>query len=411
MLYTKRGWPQQGTEALRSFHHRSRELTVEDDCLLWGTRVVIPMKLRPHLLQELHRDHPGASRMKSLARSFFWWPGLDKDIEQLAKSCSSCQSIKQAPAKAPLHPWVWPTKPWQRIHVDFAGPFLGQSFLVVVDAHSKWPEVFQLSCTTTSKTIATLRHLFAAYGLPEQLVADNGPQFTSQEFQTFLRQNGVKHIRCAPYHPSSNGAAERFVQTFKQALKASDKDSRSVSHRLANFLLTYRSTPHATTNVAPSTLFLKRDIRTRFNLLQPDQERQVTQKQAEQVTHHDQHSKERDFNIGQKVMVKNLRPGPSWIPGIISKKLAPLSFMVQVESGESWKRHIDHLRDYSYKQLSSPPDKESFDTDFSIPSVPTQTAVDQDPIVSTDPSPTSTNTQDSVRRYPLRHWQPPDRYS
>ena len=220
-------------------------------------RVVIPKKLQGQILQELHRDHPGASRMKSSARSYFWWPGLDKEIENLSKSCLACQSVRHAPATAPLHPWVWPSRPWQRIHVDFAGPFLGKSFLVIVDAHSKWPEVFEMSSTTASKTIATLRHLFSAYGLPEQLVSDNGPQFLSEEFQTFMKQNGVKHIRCAPYHPSFNGAAERFIQTFKQAMKASEKDGHSVSHRLANFLMTYRSTPHTTMNVAPCTLFLQ----------------------------------------------------------------------------------------------------------------------------------------------------------
>ena len=153
--------------------------------------------------------------MKSSARSYFWWPGLDKEIENLSKSCLPCQSVRHAPPTAPLHPWVWPSRPWQRIHVDFAGPFLGKSFLVVVDAHSKWPEVFEMSSTTALKTIATHRHLFATYGLPEQLISDNGPQFTSEEFQTFMKQNGIKHIRCAPYHPSSNGAAEQFVQTFK----------------------------------------------------------------------------------------------------------------------------------------------------------------------------------------------------
>ena len=68
----------------------------------------------------------------------------------------SCQTVKHAPTAAPLHPWIWPTKPWQRIHVDFAGPFMGTSFLVVVDTHSKWPEVFKMSSTTTSHTISTL---------------------------------------------------------------------------------------------------------------------------------------------------------------------------------------------------------------------------------------------------------------
>ena len=88
--------------------------------------------------------------MKSLARSYFWWPCLDKDIEHTAKSCKSCQSSKHAPPSAPLQPWTWPAKPWQRIHIDYAGPFLGRSFLVVVDAHSKWPEVFEMSTTSTA---------------------------------------------------------------------------------------------------------------------------------------------------------------------------------------------------------------------------------------------------------------------
>ena len=146
--------------------------------------------------------------MKSCARAHFWWPRLDKEVENLVSSCQQCQANINMPAAAPLHPWIWPTTPWQRVHVDYAGPFQGKSFLIAVDTHSKWPEVFDISSTTTVKTIAVLRHLFSAYGLPEQIVTDNGPQFISEEFRTFLRRNGVKHIRSAPYHPASNGAVE-----------------------------------------------------------------------------------------------------------------------------------------------------------------------------------------------------------
>ena len=88
-----------------------------------GFRVVIPQRQREKLLQELHQDHPGVTRMKSVARSYMWWPGLDKEIENLAKSCSACQAVKRAPPVAPLHPWVWPSKPLQRVNLDFAGPF------------------------------------------------------------------------------------------------------------------------------------------------------------------------------------------------------------------------------------------------------------------------------------------------
>ena len=95
--------------------------------------MAIPLKLRPVLLEELHKDHPGASRMKAVARSYFWYPGLDQDIELKAQSCTSCQAVKNAPPAAPLHPLLWPTKPWQRIHVDFAGPFNGKTYILPGD--------------------------------------------------------------------------------------------------------------------------------------------------------------------------------------------------------------------------------------------------------------------------------------
>ena len=253
--YTQKGWPAEIQDSLKPYYTRRNELSVEADCLLWGIRVVIPKALQPAMLQELHRDHPGISRMKSLARSHFWWPGLDSDLEHLTKSCQACQAVKQAPPVAALHPWTWPSKPWERVHIDYAGPFLNKMFLIVTDAHSKWPEVFEMTQATTPKAISILRHLFARYGIPDQIVSDNGPQFTSAEYADFMQMNGIKHLRMAPYHPSSNGAAERFVRTFKQAIKAGENEGLTIQHRLANFLLTYRVTPHCTTGVPPAHYF------------------------------------------------------------------------------------------------------------------------------------------------------------
>ena len=125
-------------------------------------------------------------------------------------------------------------------------------FLVVVDAHSKWPEVIAMSSTTAPKTIAALQSLFAKYGLLEQLVSDNGYQFTSEEFAHFTKANGIKHIHSTPYHSSSIGLKEYFVQTFEKAMKAGVKDGNPLNARLAQFLLGYRSTSHATTNSSPS---------------------------------------------------------------------------------------------------------------------------------------------------------------
>ena len=109
-------------------------------------------------------------------------------------STVSVSEEKSKSAVAPLLPWIWPSRPWQRVHVDFAGPFKGRMFLILVDAHSKWPEVVEMSSTSAAKTIEVLRQIFAAYGLPEQLVSDNESHFTSDEFAKFTKGNGIKHI-------------------------------------------------------------------------------------------------------------------------------------------------------------------------------------------------------------------------
>ena len=235
------------SDQLKAYHTRQNELALENGCVMWGVRVIVPKKLQQQVLNELHQSHPGMARMRTLAHSHVWWPNLDHDIESLVKACSQCQSVRSSPPVAPLHPWSWPTRPWQRIHVDYAGPFRGRNFLIVVDAHSKWPEVIPMVSTTSSATIHELRCLFSSFGLPEQLVSDNGPQFTADEFKEFLKANHVKHIRSTPYHPSSNGAAERFVRTFKQALRTGHHPELTFHQQLMSFLLSYRTTPHTTT--------------------------------------------------------------------------------------------------------------------------------------------------------------------
>jgi len=258
LQYTKRGWPSKVPEVLKPYHNRRDQLTLEGDCVMWGVRVIVPKKLQERVLEELHKSHLGIARSKALARSHVWWPKLDSAIEMMTKSCPRCQAVRSEPAAAPLHPWLWPNRPWQRIHIDFAGPFRGHNFLVVVDAHSKWPEVIPMPTTTSTATIYELRRLFASYGLPEQLVSDNGPQFVSDEFQVFLKSNRVKHIRSAPYHPSSNGLAERFVRTFKRALRAAEYTRLTFHQQLMNFLLSYRTTP-------PSMWFSKSQNPARFS--------------------------------------------------------------------------------------------------------------------------------------------------
>ncbi|XP_062541018.1 uncharacterized protein K02A2.6-like [Armigeres subalbatus] len=152
-------------------------------CLLFEHRVVIPSVLRQFVLDDLHVSHIGIVKMKGLARSFVYWPGIDADIEKAVKSCSACARQAHLPPKFSDHHWQYPKGPWERIHVDYAGPVAGSMLLIIVDAYSKWLEVKVTNSTTTSATIGILDELFSRYGVPVIVVSDNGPQFAAAEFK------------------------------------------------------------------------------------------------------------------------------------------------------------------------------------------------------------------------------------
>ena len=155
-----------------------------------------------------------------------------------------------------MYPWEWPKHPWDRIHIDFAGPFLGKMFLLVVDAQSRWMEVEIVNAALTQNTIEHLHSMLARFGLPKVTVTDNGSCFISSDFTKFARHNQIHHLKTAPYHPSSNGLTERAVQTFKLGIKK--QTNGTLQTKLSCFLFHYRLTPNATTGVAPPELMLKR---------------------------------------------------------------------------------------------------------------------------------------------------------
>ena len=156
--------------------------------------MVIPTRYQKDMFEELHVGHPGIFRMKELARSYFWWPNVDLEIKQTVRNCSSCQKVTKPPATAPLAPWLWPSNPWHRIHIDFPDDEK-RYYFIFVDAHSRWLVIFFMPQNTmAASTITILRELFAKYGIPVHSVSDNGPQFRGEEFTRFLKMNGVKHV-------------------------------------------------------------------------------------------------------------------------------------------------------------------------------------------------------------------------
>jgi hypothetical protein len=212
--------------------------------------------------------------------------------------------------------------------------------LIVVDAYSKWLEVFPMKKITSTNTIECLRECFSRYGLPITLVSDNGPQLKSDEFERFLMRNGIIHKTCAPYKPSSNGQAERYVYTVKQALRAMSDFPGSLRQKINTFLMQYRKAPNMTTQQSPSFLFMKREIRTLIDLLRPDLRLQIDHRRKKNI-----YFRDRFFCIGDRVAVRNYRQGDrKWKFGTIVSRDGQLHYTIDVD-GQLWRRHIDQIRD------------------------------------------------------------------
>ena len=144
------GWVHLDVPELHPYQSLADELSVQDGCLLRGSCVVVPKEGRESVISLLHEGHPGVTRMKRLARGYVWWPGIDKELEFAVKTCEECQENQRLPARAPMHPWEWPDRPWARIHIDYAGPITGR---IIVDSHSKWIEAHVVNSATSQATI------------------------------------------------------------------------------------------------------------------------------------------------------------------------------------------------------------------------------------------------------------------
>ena len=205
--------------------------------------------------------------MKSLMRSYAYWPKMDQDIEDLVRHCKGCQLAAKSPPVR-TQPWLKTDIPWSRIHMDSTGPLNGYYYLVIVDSYSKWPEVFKYKHPTARNTIRALNEVFSQLGVPNTIVSDNGTMFTGSEFKVYCDSLAIEHITTPTYNTRSNGQAERFVDTFKRALKKV-KGFDTEEKNIQTFLMVYRITPNENIkrNLSPAEIMYARKIRSVFDRL------------------------------------------------------------------------------------------------------------------------------------------------
>jgi hypothetical protein len=239
-----------------------------------------------------------------------------------------------------MHPWEWPEKPWARLYIDHAGPVLGKTLLITVDAHSKWIDAHIVSSTSSAATIEKLRATFATHSLPQTVVSDNDPAFTSSELLEFMQCNGIEHLRSTPYHPSSNGLAERAVQTVKTGVQ---KLTGTLEVRLSRFLFKYWVTPQATTGIAPAELLMGCRLRTHLDLLYPTVKERVQRRQRDRKENHEGQPRTVSFHPGDRVMGQNFATGPRWLPGTVLECEGDTAVQIKMDDGRIWRRHLDHV--------------------------------------------------------------------
>ena len=256
------GWPEYPNECpqdSREFWNFREDLSIEDGLILKGHRLVIPSKLRPHMLQIIHQGHLGTEKCLLKARDCLFWPGISRDIKEMTANCATCiQFSKQQPKEA-IQPHGVPSFPWQKLGCDLLD-YQGAQYLLVADYYSKYPILRKLNLTTSAAIINHLKSIFAEHGIPESLVTDNGPQYSSREFAVFCNQWGINHITSSPLYPKSNGFIKRMVQTVKNLLKKSEAAGQDPY--LA--LLSYRTTPIDSNLPSPAKLLNRRDYRTQL---------------------------------------------------------------------------------------------------------------------------------------------------
>lgn len=255
--YITSGWPKEVPAEFKDFVNKKEDLSYEGDILLYQGRIVVPKVLVRKALEMLHKNHIGSMRMKLLARPYLFWVGMDKDLEGFTKSCEICQSCNTDHRAKTFAAWPSAKRPMERVHIDFFYK-AGKEFLILVDAYSSWVDIQRMGKKDAGATIGALKKIFAVLGEPITMVSDNGPPFSSFEFEKFCEAREIRLLHSPPFHPPSNGLAERQVGEAKRFLsKALEEQGKDfdMDVSIVDFLKSSRFTPSCSGKIPANEIF------------------------------------------------------------------------------------------------------------------------------------------------------------
>ena len=339
------GWPDKRADVpleIRQYWTFREEISCIDGLLFKGQKLIVPQALRAQMLEKIHESHQGIVKSKQRARDLLFWPGMMTQIEEQVAKCFKCSQYQTAHAKEPMIITETPERPWSKIAADLF-EYQGNSYLLCVDYYSKWIEVDKLDDLTSRNTISYLKSQFSRHGIPDQLITDNGSQFTSSEFNAFTKCYGFEHTTSSPHYPQANGEVERAVQTVKTLLKKGADPYQA--------LLNYRNTPLERINLSPAQLLMGRRLKTTLPttaaLLRPQSAREIKhmlekmkEKEKQQYNRHCG----RELPSLHTGDVIRMQHGKQWKAAtVLYKHSSPRSYVVQAPDGTKYRRNRRHL--------------------------------------------------------------------
>lgn len=244
MMYVNKGWPDHKVDIpdiIKPYWGYKDDLAINYDLVWRGNRVVIPKDLRKEMLKNVHVGHLGIDKCKLRIRETMFWPNINTQLEDYIKSCQPCLYNKNENRRETMIPHEIPSIPWSKVGTD-TFHFNNEIYLIVVDYYSKYIEVSKVCSLMSCEIIQHLKNIVSRYEIPETVVSDNGPEYSSHLFKEFSNSWNFNHVTSSPRYPQSNGQAERSIQTVKNIM-------RKTKHEGSDFrlgLLEYLNTPIST---------------------------------------------------------------------------------------------------------------------------------------------------------------------
>jgi len=241
-------------------------ITVTSDGLvLKEHQLIVPRALERECIRLAHEGHQGINKTKALLRSKVWFPGIDKMVEDEIERCAACQLSGHGDKPEPIASSSMPDEVWQEVAIDFFGPLPNKKqWMVLTCKMSRYPVVVEVKSTASEHTIPELDSIFTAFGIPSEIMSDNGPPFNGHKIAEFADYLGFRHRKITPLHPQANGQAEVFMKNLPRVVRNAQVLRVPLQQELNKFLRAYRDTPHSSTGVAPSALMFGRSKTSRL---------------------------------------------------------------------------------------------------------------------------------------------------